>query len=84
MEVAEEWLKSEQDALKSLLQILCLRGGVSFQSWQYLGIQIDLSDNVEHNVWILADGTVIVTHSKLKQHHQTHTPMLLGFSHKIH
>lgn len=83
-EAAEEWLGAEQEALKTLLTILCLGGGISFRLWQYSTIQWDSSGSSERNIWILNNGTAIIARPLAKQRDRTHAPTLLAFPHRIH
>lgn len=75
----QKWLNKEQEALRYLALIFCLGCGISFRGWQLSSIFFDCSDEVDRNVWILKDGTIIVANPKAKQRNMDRFPTLLAF-----
>jgi hypothetical protein len=80
---AKHWLKLEQTALQALAVVFCLTTGVTFRSWQFASIHYDCTESQNRNVWILLDGTFIISHPKAKQRNIDRAPTLLAFPHKI-
>jgi hypothetical protein len=83
---AESWLRNEQRALEALAFVFWLACGVSFRGWQINSIFFDCSKSQNRNVWVLSDGTFIISHPRAKQYKGQKiglAPTLLAFPRKL-
>jgi hypothetical protein len=66
-----------------LAQIFCLAVGVPFRGWQLASVYWDSSQTQKRNVWVLKDGSVIVSHPQAKQRNKVTAPTLVSFPQAI-
>lgn len=73
------WCRLDQHILSLLAMIFTISCGFSFRGWQLTGLTFHAADGSRRNLWILADGRVIVANPRAKQSDFAVYPTLLAF-----